>query len=221
MSSKSSKYDAIIVDAVNTIIHKPSLSNKILNVLRSHDIDLPTDFVMSRHKLVSELIQFPDRTSRDFYSDFNSRFLESLGILATSELVEEIFQACSYLPWAVFDDVQALQKIGLPIAVLSNFSTALKGQLAETVPLEFMKIVSSESIGHAKPTTEFYRKGMEEIGFAPERCLYIGDSIRLDVIPGSKIGLNCILVDRLATYPANPTVQSISSFEQLQKIVQA
>ena len=89
----------ILVDAANTIIHKPILWTKINEVFLSHNICIPIKELKEKHKLISEIINFPDRTNEEFYKNFNSEFVLSLGILPSENLVNDLFKACTYLFW--------------------------------------------------------------------------------------------------------------------------
>jgi hypothetical protein len=63
------------------------------------------------HKIISEVIKFPDRTSEKFYNNFNSEFLLSLGVLPNDKLLSAFYEACTYLAWAKFEDTNILEKI--------------------------------------------------------------------------------------------------------------
>ena len=59
----------ILFDAANTLIHKPSLWANYLNVLHGFGFDVTASELKSKHKLISELISFPDVTSQKFYNN--------------------------------------------------------------------------------------------------------------------------------------------------------
>ena len=111
----------LLLDAANTLIHKPSFASKFLAVLESHSLTVDPERFAYHHKLLSESIEFPDKTSKAFYSEFNSMLLYSLGLIPGPQLLEEIFSTCSYLPWEPFDDVKELKNWQGRISVLSNY----------------------------------------------------------------------------------------------------
>lgn len=191
----------ILVDAANTIIHKPVLWTKINEVLVSHSIFITIEDVKSKHKIISELINFPDRTNEEFYKQFNSELLLSLGIIPSEVLLKDLFKACTYLPWEAFDDVQHLNILNYKKAVLSNFNSGLEDLLKKTVSVNFDTIVVSEIEKVRKPQVEFYENAVTKLGVMPNEIVYIGDSLKLDMIPAVTIGMNILLIDRDNHYP--------------------
>lgn len=206
---------AIVVDAVNTVIHKPALWEEISSFLKEKGLPLEEKFIKERHRLVSEVIHFPDRTDKGFYLRFNEYFFEALGIAPELQWASELFERCSYLPWQAFDDASYLNELQLPVFVLSNFNATLSEVLASVLPVKLATVVTSEELGVAKPSPEFFSKGIARLGFAPTDLVYVGDSIRLDVMPGAKAGMRSLLIDRNGNYPTNSSLEKVSSFAEL------
>ncbi len=203
----------LLLDAANTLIHKPSFARKFLSVLESHSITVDSDRFVYHHKLLSEAIEFPDKTSKDFYAEFNSMLLYSLGIITESQLLDEIFKACSYLPWEAFDDVTELKNWPGQISVLSNFHSGLTEILNECVPSVFSSMIISEKSTYRKPDPRFYQEAIEKLSCKPEDIIYIGDSPKLDLHPAQMVGMNAWLIDRTNFYPASD--RRISSFAEI------
>jgi len=103
----------LLFDAANTLIYKPNLWERILKVLQDNGYKISETELKLRHKLFSEIINFPDTTSRDFYEEFNSELLMALGIIPDENLLKELFEACSYLPWQAFDDCEEIKKLDI------------------------------------------------------------------------------------------------------------
>ena len=197
--SFSGKY--ILFDAAATLIYKPQLSEVFIKVLSNNNIKLETSVFLKRHKLLSEIIKFPDVTNREFYHYFNSELLLSFGIVPNDSLLVELFNECSYLPWETFSDVVYLNKLPFDCGVLSNFSSSLNSILKQKVKREFKHVFISEELGVSKPDISFFLKAISEIGLSPSDVLYVGDSIKLDMIPGQEVGFQCVLIDREDNYP--------------------
>jgi len=210
-----SRIKYILFDAANTLIHKPDLWPKYLGVLNNHGYHVSEKELKSKHKLLSEVIKFPDVTSEAFYNTFNTELLNALGIIASETLLSDVFNACKYLPWEAFDDVKHLVKLKTyKFGVLSNFNTTLRGLLTEKLPdIEFMHVCISEEENVAKPHTKFFKIAIDKIGLEAHEILYIGDSLKLDVIPAIKLGLDAKLIDRDYMYPSS--VYRIDSFKAL------
>jgi HAD superfamily hydrolase (TIGR01509 family) len=196
----------LLLDVAGTLLHKPALFIKIQEVLtnRGHIVDL--NKIKYNHKLLSETITFPDRTSKEFYTDFNAKLIYSLGIIPTNELLEEIFSTCSCLPWEKFDDTEYLREVNIPIGILSNFNSSLKDQLSLLFGPVFSDIFVSEEFGVAKPSVDFYQRALDKINVDPKHILFIGDSFKLDLEPAMKLGIKSYVIDRDNFYPNNPNI---------------
>lgn len=199
------KFDYIFFDVAGTLLHKPSFYISFNEVLASRGYDFQIKELKLRHKLISEAYKFPDVTNEDFYREFNSDFLYSLGILPDREILDSIFKKCTYLPWVPFDDVSALKKYQqiLPIGIISNFNSSLREKLQKIFGDVFSNILVSEELGVAKPSTIFYEKAIEQIGIDPGKILYIGDSLKLDIQPAQQVGMTALLIDRDNIYPTS------------------
>ncbi|MEI3788307.1 MULTISPECIES: HAD family hydrolase [unclassified Chryseobacterium] len=206
--------EILLLDAANTLIHKPSLWDQLIIVLEKHHYSVEKEALFLRHKMVSEIINFPDRTTKDFYTEFNSELLLALGIIPTEKILSDIFSACSYLPWAAFDDCGILKELNIKKAVLSNFNSTLKNLTDQLIGENiFDEIIISENENCRKPSVDFYHLAIEKLGVNPENILYIGDSLKLDVIPAQKTGMNTLLIDRENIFPY--AENRISSFKEI------
>ena len=197
------EFKAIFFDAANTLLHKPELYPAINRVLLNHGITLPHEKLLATHRLLSEVVIFPDLTSRGFYRDFNSHLLRSFGVVPTEELVEALFSACTYLPWIPFTDTDQLASINLPIGVLSNWDASLQKKLALIANTRFDWILGSAEQCVRKPNPDFFNKILHATGLEAGEIIYIGDSMRLDIEPALRLGMNAILLDRDDLYPSS------------------
>jgi FMN phosphatase YigB (HAD superfamily) len=191
----------IFFDVAGTLLGKPTLYSIIKKTLLDFGYEIVLDEIKNKHKLLSEVIHFPDRTDELFYKKFNSELLYLLGIIPNEELVNAIFKNCTYLPWEAFEDTQILKELNLPLGVISNFNTSLKDKLQQFFGPVFQDVFVSEELGVAKPNIEFYQKALEKIPFDAQEVLYVGDSIKLDLEPASKLGFKVLLIDRDNFYP--------------------
>src|SRR5688572_3953773 len=112
---------AIFFDVANTLLHKPSVFSTIKNTLAAHGHAIDLRILEKRHKLLSEVIVFPDKTTREFYAAFNTELLYALGIVPSKPLVNEIFEKCSYLPWEPCRDAAIVDSLNLPLGIISNW----------------------------------------------------------------------------------------------------
>lgn len=208
----------LLLDAANTLIHKPSVYKKMMAVLKQQNHIVDFDTLVYHHKLISELIIFPDVTSKEFYKYFNAELLYSLGIMPNLDLLNLLHKECSYLPWEKFEDATALNEIKVPKYILSNFNTSLNVIIEKLYPNVFEKIISSQAEGIRKPDIKFYLRAIELLDIKkPEAIIYIGDSLKLDVEPALASGMNAWLIDRNGYYKSYKN--RISSFNELSKIM--
>lgn len=190
----------ILFDAANTIIHKPSLWISIQTVLKKYNYILPEEKLRLHHKLLSEVFSFPDRTSKEFYRNFNTELLMSFGIIPSDDILNDLFATCTYLPWERFSDSEWLNNYKQPIGVLSNFNNSLSDILKNLFGNIFSNIIVSESILLRKPDLIFYQHALDVIGLPANQILYVGDSLKLDIIPAKKLDFQVLLIDRLEVY---------------------
>jgi putative hydrolase of the HAD superfamily len=210
-------YQFILFDAANTLIHKPDLWPRMTAALATHGITVDSDELAVKHKLLSELVFFPDNTSAAFYKTFNAELLYSLGIIPTDEILDDIFAACTYLEWKPFEDTQVLRELNHPKAILSNFNKTLAVKINSAFGGIFDSIITSEEMKCAKPSIQFYELAIDKLGCGPEEILYIGDSIKLDMEPAIKCGMQVCLIDRLNAYPKFS--RRIKSLSELASII--
>ena len=207
----------IFFDVAGTLLGKPTLYSIIQNTLRDFGHEVGLDEIKNKHKLLSEVIHFPDRTDMAFYEKFNSELLYLLGIVPEEALVNSIFKKCTYLPWEAFEDTQILKELPLPMGVISNFNTSLKDKLKQFFGPVFQDVLVSEELGVAKPNIEFYQKAIEKIPFDAHEVLYVGDSIKLDLEPASKLGFKVLIIDRDNFYPNSKN--KISSLTEITQFI--
>lgn len=196
------KFEILLLDAANTIMHKPDLWCGFSAVLKAHRIPVDDLELRRKHKILSEVIHFPDQTSENFYHTFNAEVLLSLGIIPKEELLKSLFLECTYLPWQPFEDTFSLRNLNIRKAVLSNFNSTLGDKLANMFGPDFFDvIIGSEEQQLSKPDLRFYQRAVALLDTAPEKILYVGDSLKLDVIPAQSIGIEAWLIDRDKNYP--------------------
>lgn len=191
------KYDYIFFDVANTLLHKPDLFDRILEAFAENGNQINLKHLIHNHKLLSEVIKFPDKTSREFYNNFNKELCLSLGVLPSEKRLNDIFERCSYLPWKPFSDVAVINELtSTPIGIISNWDDKLKTVLGDKVQVEFDPIIGSNYEGVSKPDLRIFENAWNEIGKENKNILFIGDSIKLDMMPAISIGWDVRLIDR-------------------------
>ncbi len=190
-----------LFDLANTLLYKPTFYTRFLEVLERTGVTIPMSEFLSKHRWLSEVMLFPDKTSRTFYDGFNAQLLLSLGIQPTPTILDEIFSACTYLPWQAFPDTHVLNDIATTKAILSNWDESVKDKVEDFFPGQFASVFGSALSGVRKPDLVFFQKAIDELGVSPSEITYIGDSLKLDIFPALGLGMNAILIDRNNDFP--------------------
>lgn len=207
----------IYFDAANTLIHKPSLWIRFDEVLKKYGYNISPELLKTNHKLISEKIKFPDNTSKDFYNIFNKEVLISLGIDPNENIINDIFNNCTYLPWEKFEDVDYLKDINIPFGIISNFNSSLKEKIQKIINIPFVEFIVSEEQTFSKPDKRLYEYAVHKINIPPQNILYIGDSILLDIEPAKGLGIQAVLIDRDGVY--SDYEKRITSFKELKFLI--
>lgn len=103
-------------------------------------------------------------------------------------------------PW-VTETLTRLKRMGYGMSIISNTDARVKEQLEDGGIVDFFdRIFDSKLIGFAKPDPRLFKYGCDALGVKPEECLYIGDSLAIDVLGANSFGMPAVLVDRGGLY---------------------
>ena len=133
-------------------------------------------------------------------------------------MLDDVFTACTYLPWKPFKDTEALNELQDSIGIISNWDTSLPDKLKSFFTIEFSPIIGSEKIKICKPDPRIFEFAINEVGFKPEEIVFVGDSLKLDIEPALSMGIDAILVDRYNDYPYYKG-KKISSFSEIKQYI--
>lgn len=97
----------------------------------------------------------------------------------------------------VLPTLEALQGMGMPMAVLSNFGTHLHDILRRLDLLDYFQfVVVSAEVGLAKPDPRIFDLVVEHANRPRQRLLYVGDHIGDDIGGARGARLDAVLIDR-------------------------
>ncbi len=200
----------VFFDVAGTLLYKPTVFTFIQQVLLESGYEISLKDIKLKHKALSETTEYPDRTNKVFYEGFNTELLRLLGVVPSAELAAKIYQKCTYLPWVPYEDTDFLKSIQVPMGIVSNFNNTLKDKINTLFGDVFEDIHVSEELGLRKPNVEFYRQALDKKNLDPNQVLYVGDSLKLDIEPASKLGIKALLIDREGFYCSSPfRIQSL------------
>ncbi len=93
--------------------------------------------------------------------------------------------------------LEALQELGMPMAVLSNFGTHLYDILDRLNLLRFFEfVVVSAEVGLAKPDPRIFDLVADRANRPRQRLLYVGDHVGDDIKGAQEGGFDAVLIDR-------------------------
>jgi HAD superfamily hydrolase (TIGR01509 family) len=190
----------LLLDVAGTLLVKERLHATIAKVLHDHGHDVDEAELARRHKLLSEVVEFPDETSREFYTGFNSHVLRAFGIVPSAELLHDVYDACRRLPWAPAPGAEVVFTLGVPVGVVSNWGGSLFDALQAMLPFDYSVVVASSDAGVRKPDPRIFAIAADRIGCEPADVAVVGDSFRLDVEPALAAGMAAVLVDPLDVF---------------------
>lgn len=228
--------DIVFFDAGETIIHPyPSFPELFAQICAEQGATVRADDVREvQERLAPHLIDLAEdsgvtepslgeEASRKFWTFLYQRFLTELGV-SDDRLPHELFARFSTSStYRLFDDVRpALTQIeerGHRLGLISNFEGWLEQILVEQeVGESFDVTVISGVEGVEKPDPAIYELAVQRAGVDPSRCVHVGDSVALDVVPATQVGIKAVLLDRVGRYPdtGHPT---IASLEELPMVI--
>jgi len=187
----------VLFDVANTLLWKPDFYGKLQEFIKARfDFDVSLDSVIFHHKFASEMVVFPDKTTREFYLDFNLTLLLALGLPASHKDADDFFNLCrGAIKWQPYSDTRVLDEMQLPLGIVSNWNYTLERELKPFGNV-FSAIFCSEVVGLRKPSKAFYQHVLDSLGLNPSDILYIGDSMKLDYSPATELGIQTLIIDR-------------------------
>jgi putative hydrolase of the HAD superfamily len=111
-----------------------------------------------------------------------------------------------------------LKAAGFTIALCSNWGWDLCEDLEPTGLAETIDVfVTSARAGFRKPHLQIYRSTLNLAGFGAEQTVFVGDSIRADVLGPQRIGIRSILVS--AEQPETFKGEQVSSLAEVSRML--
>jgi len=118
--------------------------------------------------------------------------------------------------------LEATRKLGLKIGIVSNIPS--KGRLRQELEVIglaqfFPVLVSSGSVGIAKPEKAIFHLAAKLLDEVPNDILFVGDDLQRDYYGAIRAGMKAVLIDRRGTLSDDTNVCRLSSLEQLPPIL--
>lgn len=125
------------------------------------------------------------------------------GMKLSDDIAENIFN--NYLKiyehnWKPFSDViPSLQQLdGYKLGIISNGDLEQQSLKLEKIGIKkyFSTIVTAGEVGIAKPDVRLFQIACKRVKEYPENCYYIGDDLKMDIIPCREIGMRGVWINR-------------------------
>jgi HAD superfamily hydrolase (TIGR01549 family) len=98
--------------------------------------------------------------------------------------------------------LSALRRLGVPMAIISNFRPDLEDYLKRLrIRGYFRFVICSSLVGLAKPDRRIFELAVQKAGVPAGQILYVGDDLSDDVAGSQNAGLTPVLIDRGNWYP--------------------
>jgi putative hydrolase of the HAD superfamily len=143
-------------------------------------------------------------------------YVRSLGIDRPTAIrdLQRLFSAGSLTLWrqqveGSFEALRRLGRAGRRLAIVSNSDGTVEEQLrrgqicqvGEGLGVPVLAIIDSGVVGVSKPAAEIFRHAIEPLGVEAAACIYVGDTVRYDVMGARAAGIRPVHFDPYALCP--------------------
>jgi HAD superfamily hydrolase (TIGR01509 family) len=131
------------------------------------------------------------------------------------ERTGELFEAG--LPWrpGARDLLDALLAEGVPMALVTNTRRELTEKALKSIGLHYFSAsVCGDEVQHAKPAPDIYLRAAELLGFIPDECLAIEDSVT-GTLAAESAGCPVLVVPNDVDVPSSPRRRHVATLGDL------
>jgi putative hydrolase of the HAD superfamily len=209
--------DAVMFDAGGTLFDlKPSKAEVFHKVLRENGFDAPLEsvdkLIAKAERRFDEYAAAQDGINEGgFWEEYDGFVLDGLGYSGSrAEFSKGL--SCEFemmIPklesWVEYPDsrplLEDLRERQFRLGIISN-ATDLVEKVLDNLRLTeyFDSIVISDKVGVRKPKERIFLIAAERIRARPNRILYVGDRLAIDVLGAKRAGMNAVLLDRMNVY---------------------
>jgi len=198
----------VIFDAFNTLVTaRPGSTATFLDGLTSAGLD-------ASHALLTELQAASEGLDHSAWSASRQSYVEwatttlrtakEAGVRPGSDLgrwvvpaLEQLHQAPMVAMPGAGSCLEMLKAAGFTIAMCSNWGWDLRQDLEGTGLTALADVlVTSAQAGCRKPHPRIYRSTLDRAGFAADDAVFVGDSLRTDVLGAGQAGIRSVLLAR-------------------------
>ena len=177
--------DAVTIDAFGTLVTLRDPVDALDRTLRERGVERTGEQIAAAFAEEGRYYRERSHEGADeatlalLRRDCAAVFLDALGAdLDPEEFARPYVETLEFepMPGAV-DAVLELERLGLRLAVVSNWDVALHDYLEELALADhFTTVVTSAEASAPKPDPRIFWLALERLGVRPERALHVGDS---------------------------------------------
>jgi putative hydrolase of the HAD superfamily len=177
--------DAVTIDAYGTLLTLRDPNAALRQALRARGVERTPEQIAAAFAVEGRYYRDRSHEGADearlalLRRDCADVFLDALEAdVDPEEFARPYVEALEFepMPGAV-RAVSELQRLGLRLAVVSNWDVALHGYLEQLgLAGQFEAVVTSAEAGAPKPDPRIFELALERLHVRPERALHVGDS---------------------------------------------
>jgi putative hydrolase of the HAD superfamily len=196
----------VIFDAFNTLVTaRPGSTATFLDGLINAGLDASPALLTEFQAASEGLDHSAWSVSRQSYVEWATATLRKVteaGVHPRSDLgrwvvpaLEQLHQAPMVAMPGAGSCLEMLKAAGFTIALCSNWGWDLRQDLEDiSLTANIDVLVTSAQAGCRKPHPRIYRSTLEAAGFAAEDAIFVGDSLRTDVLGAEQAGIRSVLL---------------------------
>lgn len=218
---------AILFDAFGTLFDTGSggsARETILSHLRADGASVDETAFRSEWTEFYRIHTAPEagfRTERALFGERIRMFYRRYGIKRDAAADSDSILQGAYTRKAFPEAADALSALRKKYQVLiaSNTDNDVLEQVMTRNRIAADGIYTSENLKCYKPNPDFYRKILNDAGLSPQEVLFVGDSVRDDILGPKTVGIAAVWVNRNGKTEDFGQIATVSDLRELLEIV--
>jgi putative hydrolase of the HAD superfamily len=222
------RYEAVLFDVLGTLVRLEPPWPLLAGTLASrHGIEISQD--EAREAMRAEMTYYLEHHTegRDptTLAELRARCASILGQalprgakrLTQEELTDVLLESLRFVPFRdAATALGSLRALNVRAAAVSNWDCSLGGLLAGLGLGGLLDtVVTSAEAGVRKPDPRIFETALATLQCPPERAIFVGDSLEIDIAGGRAAGIRSVLIDRAATAGDHRDVERIFTLDNL------
>jgi 2-haloalkanoic acid dehalogenase type II len=213
----SEEIDAILFDVGGTLVDlRPTKEEIFQKHLKAHGLDVSAEtltpiLTKAERRFDAQTAELNGKNEEPFWEKYDNFVLDSIGYSGertsfSKDLSDDFARLIPDVAnWIEYPDARPLLEDLIDrefrLGIISN-ATDLARKVLVNLDLKkyFETLVISAEVGVHKPDQRIFHIAAKELKVPPNRAIYIGDRLAVDVVGARRAGMNAILVDRLGAY---------------------